>query len=73
MFDLKIMQRISTISENARNGRSLQFNVVSVNGGPEQYELGRYIKGADGKEVRKGGLVISPVELDSLITALNKF
>ena len=32
-----------------------------------------YIKGADGKEVRKGGLVISPVELDSLIRALNEF
>ena len=72
MFDLKIIQHISTVSENSRNGRSLQFNVVSVNGGPDQYELGRYMK--DGtKEVRKGGIVLSPVELDSLINALNNF
>lgn len=72
MFDLKIIQHISTVSENNRNGRSLQFNVVSVNGGPDQYELGRYMK--DGtKEVRKGGIVLSPVELDSLINALNNF
>ena len=73
MFDLKIMQHISTISENTRNGRSLQFNVVSVNGGPDQYDISRWQKDSNGKAVRKGGLILSGPELDKLINTLKEF
>ena len=73
MFDLKIVQHLATVSENPHNGKSLQFNLVSVNGGPDQYDISRWQKDSNGKEVRKGGLILSGPELDKLITALQEF
>lgn len=73
MFDLKVIQPLATVSENPHNGKSLQFNLVSVNGGPDQYDISRWQKDSNGKAVRKGGLILSGPELDKLINTLKEF
>ena len=66
MFDVKVMQRIATISENKRNGKSLQLNVVSVNGGPDQIDIARWVPDENGKLQRRSGIILSSTEYECL-------
>ena len=67
MFDLKVTQRVAMISENTRNGKSLQLNRVSVNGRPEDWDLAKWqYDDETGMPVRKGGVIMSDAEFENL-------
>lgn len=66
MFDLKVIQHISTISETTKYGKSLQLNVVSVNNGPDMIDLARWYIDENGAVKRKGGVILNNAEYEQL-------
>lgn len=68
MFEIKVTKPVAVISENSRNGKTLELNRVQINDSPvEQWDLRRWqIDRVTGEKQRMAGVCFHDDEMEEL-------
>lgn len=67
MFNCEVTKQVAVISENGRNGKTLELNRVRINGGPEQWDLRRWGQDpASGERIMLKGVCLHDDEMEEL-------
>ena len=66
MFDIQVIKKVAVIAEG-RNGKTLELNRATINGGPEQWDLRRWQRDPETGEKRMmKGICLQDNEMDEL-------